>query len=149
VEIGVLLEGTGLGVDARAEAMAGLLGDGVRRSEWKKSGSGTGVRVSFWVSALDAVLAAVDAAAGDAGVRPAVGGSAGAGVLDVWFDGDPGAFVAALRARLAGKRGSVTVLTPWDGDVLGDIPGLALMRAVKNQFDPGHRLAPGRIAEGI
>jgi glycolate oxidase FAD binding subunit len=148
VSVGVLIEGTALGVDSRAEAMASLLGDGVRRSEWKMPVTGTAVRVSFWVSALDAVLAAVDGAAAEAGVRPAVGGSAGAGVLDVWFDGDPGAFVAALRARLAGKRGSVTVLTPWDGDVLGDVPGLALMRAVKDQFDPGHVLAPGRIAEG-
>jgi glycolate oxidase FAD binding subunit len=144
VLVGVLLEGTTDGVDARAEAMARLLGDGVRRYEWKMTVTGTVVRVSFWVSALDAVLAAVDGAAAEAGVRPAVGGSAGAGVLDVWFDGDPGAFVTALRARLAGTRGSVTVLTPWAGDVLGEVPGLALMRAIKDQFDPDHRMAPGR-----
>jgi glycolate oxidase FAD binding subunit len=31
-------------------------------------------------------------------------------------------------------------------DVWGPVPGLALMRAVKDQFDPDHRLAPGRFA---
>jgi glycolate oxidase FAD binding subunit len=156
VEVGVLLEGTGDGVAARAELMAGLLGDGtVRYAEkpqwWGRTESG--VRVSFWVSALPAVLAAVDEAAAEmkgaeAGVRPVVGGSAGAGVLDVWFDGDPGAFAAALRARV-GVRGSVIVLAPYTGDALGPVPGLTLMRAVKDRFDPGHRMAPGRLAEGL
>jgi len=27
----------------------------------------------------------------------------------------------------------------------GPLPGLHLMRAVKDQFDPGHRMFPGRI----
>jgi glycolate oxidase FAD binding subunit len=144
-QVGVLLEGTPDGVAARADAMSALLGDGTLRDEWKMSLGGTVVRVTFWVSALARVLAAVDGAAEEAGVRPAVGGSAGAGVLDVGFDGDPGPFVAALRSRLPAGRGSVTVLTGWDGDVLGDVPGLALMRAVKEQFDPGDRMAPGRM----
>jgi glycolate oxidase FAD binding subunit len=147
-EIGVLLEGTAEGVDTRAEGMARVLGDGVRRSVWEKEQRPT-VRVSCWVSELGAALAAIDGAAAETGVRPAVGGSAGAGVVDVSFDGDPGPFVTALRARLAGSRGSVTVLAPWAGDTLGDVPGLALMRAVKDQFDPGRVLAPGRIAEAI
>jgi glycolate oxidase FAD binding subunit len=34
-------------------------------------------------------------------------------------------------------------------DMWGPVPGLALMRAVKDQFDPGHRMAPGRFAGGI
>jgi len=29
------------------------------------------------------------------------------------------------------------------------VTGLPLMRAVKDQFDPGHRMAPGRFAGGI
>ena len=36
------------------------------------------------------------------------------------------------------------LLDPW-----GPVPSLALMRAVKDQFDPGHRMAPGRFAGGI
>jgi glycolate oxidase FAD binding subunit len=108
--------------------------------------------VSFWVSALPSVLEAVDAAASAAGLRPVVSGGAGAGVLDVSFDGDPGdpgELVTALRSRLNTHRGSVTVLSQWGGDTLGDVPGLPLMRAVKDQFDPGHLMAPGRITEGL
>ena len=32
------------------------------------------------------------------------------------------------------------------GGMAGSVPSLALMRAVKDQFDPGHRMAPGRFA---
>jgi glycolate oxidase FAD binding subunit len=155
VEVAVLLEGSPEGVTTRAQSMAELLGGASGRSEspprwWGRTGSGTpSVRVSFWVSALPAVLEAVDAAARAAGLRPVVSGAAGAGVLDVSFDGDPGEFVTALRSGLFGHRGSVTVLSPWGGDALGDVPGLQLMRAVKDQFDPGHLMAPGRITEGL
>ncbi|HEY2579805.1 MAG TPA: hypothetical protein VGI74_26130 [Streptosporangiaceae bacterium] len=39
---------------------------------------------------------------------------------------------------------------PADGrNLWGPIPGAALMRSVKDQFDPGHRMAPGRFAGGI
>jgi glycolate oxidase FAD binding subunit len=34
-------------------------------------------------------------------------------------------------------------------DVWGPAPGAALMRAVKDQFDPEHRMAPGRFVGGI
>jgi glycolate oxidase FAD binding subunit len=34
-------------------------------------------------------------------------------------------------------------------DVWGPVPSLRLMRAVKDQFDPEHRMAPGRFAGGI
>jgi glycolate oxidase FAD binding subunit len=34
-------------------------------------------------------------------------------------------------------------------DLFGPVPSLPLMRAVKAQFDPGRRLAPGRFAGGI
>jgi FAD/FMN-containing dehydrogenase len=29
--------------------------------------------------------------------------------------------------------------------VYGTVPGAALMQAVKDQFDPGHRMFPGRV----
>jgi glycolate oxidase FAD binding subunit len=34
-------------------------------------------------------------------------------------------------------------------DMWGPVPSLDLMRAVKDQFDPDHRMAPGRFAGGI
>jgi glycolate oxidase FAD binding subunit len=34
-------------------------------------------------------------------------------------------------------------------DMWGPVHGLALMRRVKEQFDPGRRFAPGRFVGGI
>jgi len=123
-------------------------------------GAATVIRVSFWVSALGPVLDALAAAGADAGVRPAVSGPAGAGALYACLD--PGTsdedavrFVTALRERAAGAlgsagpRGGVAVLAAspavFAAGADGAIPGLALMRAVKDQFDPDHRMFPGRM----
>ena len=131
---------------------------------------GTLVRVAFWAAKLRPVLDAIDAVAADTGVAVAVGGSAGAGVLyaSLAADEDPeqvAVFVRALRAATgdaAGAgglgrglaRGSVVVLTaPTEVrervDLWGPVPSLALMRAVKQQFDPGNLMAPGRGPGGI
>ena len=65
-------------------------------------------------------------------------------------------FVRALRAALSGERGGVVVLAApaavrealaGYGGMAGTVPSLALMRAVKDQFDPGHRMAPGRFPD--
>jgi glycolate oxidase FAD binding subunit len=121
----------------------------------------TVVRVSFWVSALGGVLDALVSAEAEAGVRAAVSGPAGAGALYACLD--PGApdeaaarFVAVLRGRLgapagAAPRGSVVVLAAPPPVLAvagagGSVPGAALMRAVKDQFDPDHRMFPGRSA---
>jgi glycolate oxidase FAD binding subunit len=34
-------------------------------------------------------------------------------------------------------------------DFWGPVPALSLMRGVKDQFDPAHRLSPGRFVGGI
>jgi glycolate oxidase FAD binding subunit len=184
IRVGVLLEGSMDGVAARAVRMAGLLGNGEVSADppawWPgapRAGAGqTLVRVSFWVSALGRVLDAIEAAAGKAGVSPAVAGSAGAGVLYALVPGaadaegvdggpaGPGAsgagaaeFAATLREAVAGERCGVVVLAApaavreglaGRGGMNGTVPGIALMRAVKDQFDPGHRLAPGRFPDG-
>jgi glycolate oxidase FAD binding subunit len=127
----------------------------------------TVIRVSFWVSALGSVLEALAAAGASAGVRPAVTGPAGAGALYACLaplpPQDPAAedeagvrFVTALRERLsgaagsAGPRGSVAVLAAPPAVLAAardaTVPGSDLMRAVKDQFDPGHRMFPGRLA---
>ncbi|MCP2338820.1 FAD-binding oxidoreductase [Actinomadura rupiterrae] len=51
-----------------------------------------------------------------------------------------GARVVLVRAPLAVRK-SV--------DVWGPLPTLPIMRRVKDQFDPDHRLSPGRFAEGV
>ena len=139
-------------------------------------GTGTLIRVGFWAAALPAVLAAIDGAAVAGGLDPLVAGSAAAGVIYVALGAGAhpaavAAFVASLREALA--RGAadarpasapvpdsppvlasaVVVHAPPAvrelADMWGPVPGLPLMRAVKDQFDPGHRMAPGRFAGGI
>ena len=137
---------------------------------------GTLIRVAFWAAALPAVLGVIDRAAEVAGLDPLVAGSAAAGVIYVGIGAGPGpaavaAFVAALREAIARGEAdarpasapvpdsppvlasAVVVHAPppvrEQVDMWGPVPGLPLMRAVKDQFDPGHRMAPGRFAGGI
>ena len=180
VRAGIMLEGSASGISERADRMAGLLGHGARTAlvapEWwglqgeaaPGAVGGTLIRVTFWAAELRRVLGAIDAVAGDAGVVPAVSGSAGAGVLYVSLDAGAAPdrvalFVQALRAAAghgrsqdpgALSRGSVVVLTapaPVQAavDMWGPVPALALMREVKRQFDPANTMAPGRFAGGI
>jgi glycolate dehydrogenase FAD-binding subunit len=138
-------------------------------------GAGTLIRVALWAAALPAVLAVIDNAAAAGGLDPLVAGSAAAGVIYVALGADAvpaavAAFVAALREALArGEAGARAAPAPPDGppvpasavvvhapppvrdlvDLWGPVTGLPLMRAVKDQFDPGHRMAPGRFVGGI
>lgn len=167
IRVGVLLEGSAEGVAARADRMANLLGPAeiaASPPSWwpgapEAGDEATLVQVSFWVSALPRVLDAIDSAARVSGVSPTVAGSAGAGLLYLRL-GPPGIstarFVRALRSALAGERGGVAVLVApgpvraalaADGGLAGTVPALALMRAVKDRFDPGNRMAPGRFPE--
>jgi glycolate oxidase FAD binding subunit len=170
IRIGVLLEGSSEGVAARAMRMADLLGPAETSLEpppwWRgapDAEGGTLIRVSCWVSALPTVLDAVEVAAGEAGVSPTIVGPAGAGVLYLRIDPDVAAgtaagFVRALRVALSGPRGGVVVLAAPGavrealagyGGMAGTVPSLALMQAVKDQFDPGHRMAPGRFPDAM
>jgi glycolate oxidase FAD binding subunit len=220
VRVGVLLEGDPDGVAERCERLTGLLGDGAAASPrppawWGRGAAaqpdGTVIRIGFWAEVLAPVLAAVDAAASDAGLDPLVGGSAAAGVIHVAVGQDaPAAAVArfvdglraalrgpavapaaaaelagavsrpgALASRAAGSRSPAVGAPPasaattspshadappsWASavvlhapaevraavDLWGPVPSPGLMRAVKAQFDPQHRMAPGRFAGGI
>jgi len=149
--------------------------DGAGQAEGPAA-AGTLIRVAFWAAALPAVLAVIDGAAEASGLDPLVAGSAAAGVIYVGLGAGDGpaavaAFVSALRDAIT--RGDAdarpaTAPVPDSPPVLasavvvhapppvrelvdmwGPVPGLPLMRAVKDQFDPGHRLAPGRFAGGI
>jgi glycolate oxidase FAD binding subunit len=139
--VGVLLEGTTAGVAERAKHMTDLLGtadiSGTPPRWWGglPEPPGTVIRVSFWLSRLGDVLAAI----GRTGIDCTVHGSAGAGLLYVCLDAggvddtDAGGLAAALRPVVA-DRGGVTVLTE------PATPTDPLMRAVRDQFDPDHRM---------
>jgi glycolate oxidase FAD binding subunit len=174
--VSVLIEGDKDGVFERAALLRELMGGGTSVSSgpppwWggaAAAADGTLIRITFWAGELAAVLDGLDAAASATGLDPVVGGSAAAGVL--YAAVPPGAaaaataeFVAALRAArplaAAGDdgppaRGSAVVVHAPAAvrkavDVWGPVPSAGLMRAVKDQFDPGHRMAPGRFAGGI
>src|SRR5205823_11823490 len=87
ITVGVLLEGSADGVAARAREMEGLLGSLAQVPApvpapphwWGRlpaAGAGaaghTLMRASFWVSRLGGVLDAIEAAARETGLRPAV-----------------------------------------------------------------------------
>jgi glycolate oxidase FAD binding subunit len=154
----------------------GQHGDGPPDGTADAGPGGTLIRIGLWAAGLPRVLRVIDEAAQAAGLDPAVGGSAAAGVIYAAIG--PGAapaavagFVAGLRAALARGDGdarpssatvtdsppvlasAVVVHAPPRArdlmDLWGPVPSLPLMRAVKDQFDPGHRMAPGRFAGGI
>jgi glycolate oxidase FAD binding subunit len=172
----LLLEGTADAVSERVTRMRDMLGTGAHAGEdppgwWGLSPAAAGaiaLRIVFPPGELQFVLGAVDEAAAAAAqvLSPAIRGSAGAGVLEASLDAGPepevvASFVTMLRRRLAGPPGwgdvpgaSVTVVrapTAVRGavDVWGPVTAAEVMRAVKDQFDPGHRMSPGRFAGGI
>ena len=158
VEVAVLVEGSEPGVRARAASLSGLLGagDDGKPPWWGQlpwADGDTGVKLTAPLSGVPSLVTA----ARSAGV--AVRGSAGAGVLHATVPASrPAAEVAgmveALRAAAVRAGGHAVVLTAPDEvrrivDMWGPVGGLALMRRVKEQFDPERRFAPGRFVGGI
>jgi glycolate oxidase FAD binding subunit len=160
VTVAALFEGTEAGVAARVAAAASLVGGSTRAEPpaWfgrlPGSPDGTLIELSFPPAALADVLGVVDTAGLPAPVR----GSAGQATLHIGLPagsevGQVAIFLSALRAGLVRHNGTAVVVhsavtsIDWWGPV--DPGALALMRRVKDQFDPDHRLAPGRFVGGI
>jgi glycolate oxidase FAD binding subunit len=109
-----------------------------------------GLRITHRLGALRDALAAV-AARLPSSTRLAA--HAGSGVLWCGYDGDVSA-LDDLRADLAAYDGQVVVVeAPVEVkraiDVWGPARGVAVMRRVKEQFDPDRRMAPGTFVGGI
>jgi glycolate oxidase FAD binding subunit len=171
VTVRVLVEGTEQGVEQRAAAVRQVLGDGTAEAADGAGGAGGAggaqqlpagpadllLKVAVPLSAVGGLLAAVAAAEQRHGVPLHLRGSAGTGVLYAGTAADaPGDAVAGVLRdlRAVTAEGSTVLLQAPPElrtavDAWGPVPGLALMRRVKDQFDPQHRLAPGRFVGGI
>ncbi|WP_028647202.1 FAD-binding protein [Nocardiopsis sp. CNT312] len=161
-DLTVALEGTAEGMAARVAGTVAALGGGEVADRlpagWGLvAEQGTLVFLSGPPAASVAASARTCELAGAVGARVRVRGSAASGALYAAFA--PGTGAAAVGEVLAGVRAlpewSATVLRAEPGvhgagiDLWGTVPGLPLMRAVKDAFDPGRRLAPGRFTGGI
>ena len=150
-ELVVLFESIEASVDAQSAAAVDLLGGGERAAgppSWfgERPTGGVVLRLAFEPHALPRVLAALPA--GSSGTASACTGVA---YVSVPADAD----LAALRAAIAPYDGSAVVIAaPDDRRVSIDHWGptadsFGLMTRVKDQFDPGRRLSPGRLLGGL
>ncbi|RSN12876.1 FAD-linked oxidase [Nonomuraea sp. WAC 01424] len=153
VTLAALVEGTAAG--KRAEALRDLAGAGTVTSvppPWwgLVPANELLVEVRFPPAACGAVLAAAS------GCGLSLRGSAVAGrvSLEPWEPvGEAAlpALVTGLRERVEAAGGRVNVVaTPYAGvDRWGRVSSLPLMRRVKERFDPGRRMSPGRLTGGV
>ncbi|MDQ4102998.1 MAG: FAD-binding oxidoreductase, partial [Actinomycetota bacterium] len=156
VIVGIALEGVAGGIDTRADAVADLLGEAAGTPAtvteqppgwWGRLPDLPHATVTCQPTGLAELLATAPGA---------LRGSAGAGVLTAGLDDSDrlGAELAQLRSMASRHGGSVVLRCAARDhkaalDVWGPVPGLALMRRLKDQFDPEHRLSPGRFVGGI
>ncbi|MGH3786018.1 MAG: FAD-binding oxidoreductase [Pseudonocardiaceae bacterium] len=155
VIVGMALEGVAGGIDGRANAAANLLsgaaGTPATVAEqppawWGRLPNPPHATVTCEPTGLADLLATAPAA---------LRGSAGAGVLTAGLDDERlEAELAQLRTIATRHGGSVVLRCAAPDrktslDVWGPVPALALMRRLKDQFDPEHRLSPERFVGGI
>ncbi|XRQ03483.1 FAD-binding oxidoreductase [Actinomadura welshii] len=155
--VAVLLEGVPDGVSARARQTRELLGEHTEISETAPDGWGqypdgtTLIDITAPPTALRDLLSMLGP---DAATAWSGSGHGHVGLPAGMPAGEVAGILARLRELLSGYRGSAVVrYAPQDVrdeiDVWGPVPALTLMRRVKDQFDPDHRLSPGRFVGGI
>ena len=163
----ILLEGIRPGVQARTAQALDLMGDGAiadeAAPEWWGAEPLVGrevlLKITHEIAGLANLIKVLDDVCADTGVTAHLRGSVAVGAVTVGLAGatNPGVLarcVASLRGRSPSFGGTVVVLEApgdlkEDLDVWGPVGGLRLMEAVKQQFDPERRLAPGRFVGGI
>lgn len=160
--VALLLEGTADGVAGRVEAAQAEFAvptDVAPDLEWPWSlpGATDGSDVILKITCRLGAVAEIAQAATELGLR--VRGAAGTGVLYAapTSDSSTDALAASLQVLrpLAGRAGGAVVVLTGSAalrrelDVWGPVDGLPVMRRLKQQFDPGRLLAPGRFVGGV
>ncbi len=161
VTVAVLLEGTPEGVEARSHTLTDLLGEDAREEDlswfehypFETGGTQTGLKITCRLSQVADMSRLATRfgfhVRGSAGTGVLYAGAAAGSTLD-----DLRTALEALRGAAAQAGGSVTVV---DGprevraglDLWGPVNGLAVMRRIKDEFDPGRHLQAGRFVGGI
>ena len=156
IRLHVLIESSESAVDAQADAVAALIGGTVTSdhpggigSRPDRTADSMVVKLTFRLSALDEVVAAVREEAGQVPLQA----HAGSGVLWAALPCD-GALLDRLRHLTASYDGAAVVVDAPDEakrslDLWGPVRGLDLMRRIKAEFDPDNRMCPGRFVGGI
>lgn len=162
--LAVLLEGGPVDVSERVSRLSRLLGGDVAAAGsppvwWRRylfRHDEVVLRIEVPTSDLHAAVYALRDAAG---VPVPVRGSAGLGVVHAALPGATAparvaTILAGIRGVLLARAGRCLVVAAPPRvreavDLWGDLPDLPLLRRVKERFDPGHRLAPGRYPGGL
>lgn len=161
-----LIEGTEGGVDGRISAARERVDVDVSAQApgWWGRMPGLGpaetlIKATTTIAEVGHLVSGLRRVATESGAGVEVNGSAGTGVVyaGIGAGAPPGAVARVLdtaRRSCAAVDGAAIVLRapaavrhgidPW-----GPVPALAIMRRVKDNFDPGHLLAPGRFVGGI
>jgi glycolate oxidase FAD binding subunit len=135
-----------------AAVLGGEVGDAVPATfgvrPWASGGAG--LKLTHRIGALREVLALVGAAVPHA----RLGVHVGSGVIWLGVDEFDWDSLDSLRTEVASYDGGVVVVeappeVKQQIDVWGPARGVAVMRRIKEQFDPDHRMSPGRFVGGI
>jgi len=163
LQLCVLIEGRQHPTEERAAELATLLGTSdVRTSAppgWGTLPGPVTLKLTAVLSAVPELVEVASSLARGHGLDGTISGSAGSGVLFMGISEDvpPEDFAeltTGLRRACHGFGGHATVLQAPSSlkaavDVWGPVPGMDLMRRVKDHFDPARRLSPGRFVGGI
>ena len=117
----------------RGSAGMGVLAIGLDAAPAGLNDADSPAVVEYFVATLRRLIAGQGRGAGPEGSRPGAGSESE-------HTGLPGASVTVVHAPPEVRDRL---------DMIGPVPALGLMRAVKDQFDPGHLMAPGRLTGGI
>jgi glycolate oxidase FAD binding subunit len=163
VQVCALVEGRPRPAEVRADLLSRVMRDATVSLEappwWGSLPGPVTFKLTGAISAVPSLIGQARNCCAAAGLPARLWGSAGTGVLYLGLPSgtDPeqlASILDQLRTAASEAQGHATVLrAPAKSkatlDIWGPVPGLDLMRRVKQRFDPGRLLSPGRFVGGI